>query len=130
MQMQNGVTKKTIDFVNEYFSLGLRIILLLSVINAAYSGLWQIMSTNLFLLILLLIPSVMKRSTKVNLPREFEFLLLLFVIVTFFLDESQGIVVAGFFGIAAGFVGFLILLFLYSDNQVKKSPFLRLKNIS
>ncbi|MFH1365667.1 MAG: ATP-binding protein [archaeon] len=122
--MEGLMLKKGIDFINEYFSLGLRIVLILSIINAGYSGLWHIMSTNLFLLILLLIPLIVKRSSRIIVPREFEFMLLLFVIITFFLDESQGIIVAIFFGIAAGLIGFLILFFLYSDNQIKKDSFL------
>jgi hypothetical protein len=116
--------RKTLDFVNEYFSLGLRIVLVLSIINAAYSGLWHIMSTNLFLLILLLTPFLVKKSSKIIIPREFEFMLLFFVLITFFLNESQGIIVAIFFGIAAGLIGFLILFFLYSDNRIKKDSFL------
>jgi len=118
------LNKKILDFVNEYFSLGLRLILVLSIINASYAGLWHIMSTNLFLLILLLTPLVIKSSYKIIIPREFEFMLLFFVVITFFLDESQGIVVPIFFGIAAGLIGFLILLFLYSDNQIKRNAFL------
>jgi hypothetical protein len=118
------ILKKALDFMNEYFSLGLRLVLVLSIINAAYSGLWHIMSTNLFLLILLLTPLIVKKSSKITIPKEFEFMLLFFVLITFFLDESQGIVVAIFFGIAAGLIGFLILFFLYSDNQIKKDSFL------
>lgn len=116
--------KKTIGFINEYFSIGLRAILVFSIINAAYSGLWHIMSTNLFLLVLLLVPIIVKKSSKIIIPREFEFVLLLFVITTFFLKESQGMIVGVFFGIATGLIGFLILLFLYSENQIKKDPFL------
>jgi hypothetical protein len=116
--------KKTLDFVNEYFSLGLRTILVLSIINAAYLELWHIMSTNLFLLILLLSPYIIKKSSKIKIPREFELMLLFFVIITFFLDESQGIIVAIFFGIAAGLIGLLIPFFLYSENQIKKDSFL------
>lgn len=116
--------RKTIDFVNEYLSLGLRLILILSIIYAGYSGLWHIMSTNLFLLVLLLIPFIIKSSSRIKIPKEFEFILLIFVLITFFLNESQGVIVAIFFGIAAGLIGFLILLFLYSDNQIKKNAFL------
>jgi hypothetical protein len=119
-----SILKKTLNFVSDYLPLTLRVILVLSIINAAYSGLWHIMSTNLFLLILLLTPFIVKKSSKITVPKEFEFMLLFFVILTFFLDESQGIIVAIFFGIAAGLIGFLILFFLYSDNQIKKDSFL------
>jgi len=120
----NSLLNKTINFLQEYFSLGLKVVLFLSILNAGYSGLWHIMSTNLFLLILLAIPSIIKSSSKIVIPKEFEVMLLFFVLITFFLDESQGIVVPMFFGIAAGLIGFLILLFLYSGNQIKKNSFL------
>jgi len=110
--------------IQDYLFLAIKLILILSIINAIYLELWHIMSTNIFLLILLLLPSIIKRKYQINLPKEFGWLLLLFIISTFFIGRIKGAIVPIFFGIAIGFIGFMILLILYLSNQIKKNYFL------
>ncbi len=110
--------------ISNYFSLAIKIILIASIFNAIYMGLWHIMSANIFLLILLFLPQILKRSYEIKLPVEFEWILLLFVISTFFLRGIQIIIAPLLFGIAMGLVGFMILLILYSTNQIRKNLWL------
>ena len=105
-------------------TLAVKIILVLSILNALYFNLWHIMSTSIFLLFLMFVPQIMKKSYKIKFPREFEILLLIFVIATFFISKTQGSIVPIFFGIAMGFIGFMILLILYSDNKIRKDYFI------
>ncbi|MFC1710765.1 helix-turn-helix domain-containing protein [Nanoarchaeota archaeon] len=105
-------------------TLAVKIILFLSILNALYYNLWHIVSTNIFLLLLMFLPQIMKKGYKVKFPREFEILLLIFVIATFFIGRAQWAIVPIFFGIAMGFVGFMILLILYSDNKIRKDYFM------
>ncbi|MBU2053337.1 MAG: ATP-binding protein [Nanoarchaeota archaeon] len=107
----------------DYLALAIKLILFLSIINAIHSQLWHIMSTNIFLLILMFIPQISKKY-QLKIPIEFEWILLAFVILTFFLGELSGKIVPIFFGIATGMIGFMILLILYSSNQIKKNYFL------
>lgn len=103
------------------FLIGL--ILILSTIYSIYFGLWHIMSINIMLLLLIFAPRIMKRSYKIKFPKEFEILLLLFVISTFFIGTIiKGAIVPIFFGIAVSFIGFIILLILYSNNKIEKDP--------
>ncbi len=81
------------------------------------------MSTNVFLLILMFIPQTIKKY-KIKIPIEFEWMLLVFVILTLFLGKIGGIITPIFFGIAIAFIGFLILAILYSSGQIKKNNFL------
>jgi hypothetical protein len=60
----------------------------------------------------------------IKIPNQFEWILLIFVILNLFLGKIGGIVVPIFFGIAVGFAGFMILAILYSSNQIKKNYFL------
>ncbi len=106
-----------------YFSLAIKLILILSIINAISNQLWYIMSTNIFLLILMLIPQIVKKY-QIKIPAEFEWLLLIFVIFTLFLGKIGGIIVPIFFGIAIAMIGFMVLAILYSNNQIKKDYFL------
>lgn len=105
----------------EHLSLAIKVVLFISILNAVYFGFWYIMSTNLFLLILMFMPQLMKKKYRLKIPKEFEWLLLFFVVLTFFLKTIGGVIAPIFFGVAIGFIGFLILMILYSNNQIKKS---------
>lgn len=109
---------------HQYLSLALKLVLIVSIISSIYFQLWHIMSTSIFLLLLMFVPQMMKRKYKIKIPTEFEVLLLVFIISTFFLGKISGTIVPIFFGIAIGFIGFLILLILYSSNQIKKNKFM------
>lgn len=109
--------------VQDYLSLAIKVILVISIIISIKNELWHIMSTNIFLLILMFVPQTMKKY-EVKIPIEFEWLLLIFVIFTLFLNKINGIIAPIFFGIAVGFIGFMILAILYSSNQIKKNYFL------
>lgn len=107
----------------DYLSLSIKLILILSIVNSIYNQLWYIASTNIFLLILMFAPQIF-RKYDVKIPYQFEWILLVFVLFNLFLGKIGGIIVPIFFGIAVGFAGFMILLILYSSNQIKKNYFL------
>jgi hypothetical protein len=108
---------------HNYFSLGVKLILFLSIFNSIYHHLWHLASTSIFLLILLFIPQIIKKY-EIKIPSEFEWILLIFVIITLFLGKTGGIITSIVFGIAIAMVGFMILAILYSSNQIKKNYFL------
>lgn len=112
--------RKYLKYQN-YLSLAIKLILVLSIINSISLQLWHITSTNIFLLILMFIPQILKKSSKIELPKEFEFLLLIFVITTLFLGKIGTVIAPLVFGIATGFIGLTILFYLYSSNQIKKN---------
>jgi hypothetical protein len=116
--------KRLLLEIPEHLSLAIKIILFLSIINAIYFKLWHVMSTNLFLLIILVFPQIIKKSYKIKIPREFEWILLLFVVFTFIIGTARTTLAPIFFGIATSMIAFLILLILYSSNQIKKNYFL------
>ncbi|MBI2004382.1 ATP-binding protein [Candidatus Pacearchaeota archaeon] len=109
--------------IQKYLSLAIKLILILSIINAVSNHLWYIMSTDIFLLILMFIPQIVKRY-QIKIPAEFEWMLLVFVVFTLFLGKISGIIVPIFFGVAVAMIGFMILAILYSNNQIKKDYFL------
>lgn len=108
----------------EYLNFGLKFALFLSILNAIYYEFWHIMSVNIFLLALLFLPHLLKKSYKIIFPSEFEILLFALIIISFFLKSMKGIVVPIFFGVAVGFAGFMIMLILYSNKKIKKDIFL------
>jgi len=110
-------------YFRKYFSLAVKLILILSVINGIYNHLWHLTSTSIFLLILMFIPNIITKY-KIEIPQEFEWSLFIFVILTLFLGKTGGIITPLFFGIAISMIGFMILAILYSSNQIKKNYFL------
>ena len=114
------VLKQIFQYQN-YLMLVIKLILVLSIVNAIILHNWYITSTNIFLLILMFIPQILKKSSKITIPKEFELVLLIFVIITLFLGKIGNVLAPIIFGIATGFIAFTILLFLYSNNQIKKN---------
>ncbi|MFH1503473.1 MAG: ATP-binding protein [Candidatus Diapherotrites archaeon] len=112
-----------LEEAQKYFSLAVKLILLLSIFNAMYNHLWHLASTSIFLLILLFIPQIITRY-EIKIPPEFEWFLLIFTIISLFLGKTGGIITPIVFGIAIAMVGFMILAILYSSNQIKKNYFL------
>ncbi|MAG10719.1 hypothetical protein CMI44_00185 [Candidatus Pacearchaeota archaeon] len=110
--------------LQKYISLVLKLILIISIINSIYFQLWHLASTSIFLLILLFSPQIIKKSYRITTPIEFEFLLLLFIIISLIFGKVGGILTPILFGIATSFIGFMIMLILYSTNQIKKNYFL------
>lgn len=106
---------------NNYILLSIKLILILSILNAAYSGLWHIMSTNIFLLVLVFMPQILKNSYKIKFPKEFEVALLIFILITLFVGNLKGVFAPILFGIGTGMIGLIILFMLYSTNKIKKS---------
>lgn len=104
-------------------SIILKFFLLISIINSIYSNLWHLLSISIFLLFLLFIPQIIRKSHKIKIPVEFELILLLFVIIILTLQSIGINLTPLFFGIAMSFVGFLIILFLYSEKKVSKDIF-------
>lgn len=99
-------------------SLIIKIILIVSVLYAFYIHSWRILFINLLLLFLIFIPAIVRRYD-IEIPREIELILLIFVVVSFLLGDLRGLVIQIFFGLAIGFVGFTIILILYKTSKLK-----------
>ncbi|MDP3965994.1 MAG: putative DNA binding domain-containing protein [archaeon] len=107
-----------------YLSISIKLILVLSIINSIYFSLWHIMSANLFLLILLYAPQIIKSSYKIIFPKQFEIALLIFIVINLILGRLYEFLSPLIFGISTGFIALFILFILYSSNQIKRNVFL------
>ncbi len=121
MEFFSLINRKT-QIISNALSIILKFVLIITIINSLYYSLWHIASISILLLFLLFIPQFLKKSHKINLPKEFEFLMLIFIIFVLFSKELGLFVTPILFGIATGFTGLLITLILYSDNKIKKAP--------
>ena len=96
----------------------IRLALIISVIYAIYFNLWRILFINILLLILIFIP-VLSKKVNISVPREIEYVLLLFAVISFFLGDIRGLVIQIFFGLAVGFIGFALMIILYRNSGLK-----------
>lgn len=101
------------------FSAIIKIVLLASIIYSIYYNLWRILFINILLLILILIPYFASKKFELNIPVEFEYILFIFIIISFFLGPLRGLVIQLFFGLAVAFVGFTIMLIIYHNSKIK-----------
>jgi hypothetical protein len=116
--------KKTGETAKNYLLLTIKLVLILSIINSVYFEWWHLASMNIFLLFLTFIPQMLKKSQKITLPKEFEWTLLTFVIISLFIGRLSGWIIPLIFGVIMSLIGFMILLMLYSSGQIKKNYFL------
>lgn len=109
--------------IKDPLSLAVKILLLLAIFNAFFYETWHILFINLLLLGLILLPSLVQKSYKIYIPGEFELAILLFVFISFFLGEIRGLIIQIFLGVTLGFIGFMTIFIIYSNNKIKTNYF-------
>ena len=117
MELSQNFKEKTAKIQNSLSAL-IKLIIISSVVYALYHHLWRILFINVLLLILIFLPSLTRRY-KIEIPREIELVLLIFVIISFFLGDIRGLVIQIFFGLAVGFVGFALMILFYRNSKIK-----------
>ena len=100
-------------------SLAIKILLFFSIINSFYYGTWHVLFINLLLLGLVFFPYFVQKGYKIHIPGEFELAILIFIFISFFLGEIRGLIIQVFLGATIGFIGFMIMFILYSNNKIK-----------
>ncbi|MBU2562170.1 MAG: ATP-binding protein [Nanoarchaeota archaeon] len=118
-----GLIKNNAERARTSFSSILKIVVLLAIIHSIYFHLWRILFIDILLLILIFLPYILSKKYKIDLPTEIEFILLLFILTSFFLGEIRGLIIQIFFGLAIGFVGFTMMLLVYSTSKIKTNYF-------
>ncbi|MDP2925309.1 MAG: ATP-binding protein [Nanoarchaeota archaeon] len=97
----------------------IKMILIIAIFYATYSHYWHILLAYVFLLLLLFMPNILRNKYHVRIPFEFEFIVFIFVIISFFLGSIGGYVINIFFGVIVGFIGFAIMLIIFSHSKFK-----------
>ncbi|MFH1188783.1 MAG: hypothetical protein V1652_02995 [bacterium] len=122
-----------VERILQVISYILRLSIIGAIITASIKGNWTVLFISTLALIVTIFPSLLARNYNIHLPIEFELFLTVFIYAALFLGEIQGfytkfwwwdIVLHTASGIALGFIGFLILYTLYSENLISASAFL------
>ena len=109
----------------------LRLLILVEAATAAWNKNLLLVVLSLGVLILTFLPSFFERNYKINLPIEFEFLVVMFIFFSLFLGEQQGFYLKIWWwdaflhaisSLLLAFVGFLIPYILYTGQKIKTKP--------
>jgi hypothetical protein len=103
----------------------------ISLIGAVVRQNWGLMFLILVIAILLLLPRIIQKWSKISIPPRLEVYIIIFLYATLFLGELMkyydtywwwDVVIHTSSGLAIGIVGFLILYVLYKTDKIKSKP--------
>lgn len=106
----------------------IKITIFLAVPISVYEKNWMTLFVATVALFLLFLPNFLEKRYQINLPKEFQIVIVIFIYLSLFLGEVKSYYVKlwwwdsllhAFSGIALGFVGFLILYVFYKTGKFK-----------
>lgn len=127
-----GSRPEKLEKINHFITLLIRVSILIAIITAIMNLRWTILFVSLIAFVLTYLPKIIERRYEIDLPIEFEILIVIFIYAAIFLGEVHkyytkfwwwdAILHTGS-GIALGFIGFAVLLILYKTKKIQASPF-------
>lgn len=118
--------------IHRIVSYTIRIALLVAIVSAVINSRWTVLFASCLTLFLTFLPAIIERNYKIDLPVEFELVIVIFIYAAIFLGEVHGyytrfwwwdVVLHTGSGAALGFAGFIILYVLYTEEKIKAKPF-------
>ena len=119
------------DKIQYFVIIFLRLTIIIAIAGAIWNGRWALLFSSILVLILTFLPLFFQKKYKMNLPLEFESVIILFIYASLFLGEINSYYLKFWWwdvflhissGIALGFVGFLTLYVLYYNGKIKAKP--------
>lgn len=108
-----------------------RILIVVEAVTAAWNKELLLLILSLAILILTFLPSFIAKNYKINIPAEFEFIIVIFISSSLFLGETKDfytkfwwwdIILHSISGVLLGFIGFLSLYILYTEKRLRAAP--------
>jgi len=105
--------------------------LIIAFISAFLVGNWTVLFVAGLTFILISLPSLFEKRYKIDIPVEFEIIIVIFLYASIFLGEVHGyytkfwwwdIILHTGSGFVLGFLGFIILYIFYKGNKIKADP--------
>lgn len=110
-----------------FISYSIKLILIIAIISAIFTKQYITLFFSILTLFLGVLPSLLQKNYKINLPLEFELIILIFIFSTLYLGEVSGyyeiywwwdIMLHTLSGIIIGMIGFLIVYILNSQKKI------------
>ena len=120
-----------IDRTHLYIRIFIQLTLVIALVIEAFNQRWGLFFVTALALFLLYMPPLFEKKYRVQIPAEFQLLLVLFIYASVFLGEVHGFYVRFWWwdsmlhflaGVALGIVGFAIAYVLYKTGKITASP--------
>ncbi len=120
------------DAIQNFVIAALRISIVGAIASSAWHHQYLLLFASSAILLLTFVPHYFENKTKIDLPMEFELIIIGFIYATLYLGEIHAyytkfwwwdVVLHTGSGIALGFAGFLILYILYAKQKIHAKPF-------
>lgn len=117
--------------VHHFLMLVIRAVLLAAFVFSAYEKRWALLFMVSLNFIITFLPRLFEKKYRIDIPIEFEILILIFVFASLFLGEVReyyfrywwwDVILHVGSGVALGFVGFIVLYVLYKGDRIKAKP--------
>lgn len=119
--------KRNIENIKLLVFVITRITVIIAGIVAVLEGSWTALGMSILTLAVMMLPSLVERRFQIDIPSEFEIVLILFIYAAIFLGELQQFydrfwwwdnMLHGFSGLILGNIGFLIVSYLNTSTRV------------
>ncbi len=132
--MKFNKSKKDAKFVSRLYFLVLNIIrisLVFAIASALFTQRWTVVFVSVLTLLLTLFPYLFEKRYKIDIPIEFEILVVIFIYASIFLGEVHEYYIKFWWwdiflhfssAMALGFIGFIFLYVLYKGDKIKANP--------
>ncbi|MBU1988375.1 MAG: hypothetical protein KKD94_02740 [Nanoarchaeota archaeon] len=126
-----GKREESREKIHHLLMLIIRAILLIAFAFSIYEKRWALLFMISLNFLITFLPKLFEKKYRVNIPIEFETLILLFAFASLFLGEVRDYYVRYWWwdavlhvgsGVALGFAGFIILYVLYKGNKINARP--------
>lgn len=117
--------------LNHIIAWILRSSLIVVILKAFIDKSWTILFVSALALFLMFLPKIVMRRFDIELPTEFEFIIVIFIYAALFLGEVHNyytklwwwdIALHGGAGLVLGMAGFIVMFALYEGHKIKASP--------
>ena len=121
------------DKFNYYLTRVIRLLLISSFVLGIYNQRWMAVFVSFLTFVMTFIPQIVQKKYRINLPGEFQVIIVLFIYAGIYLGEVRDFyhrfwwwdsMLHAFSGVALGFAGFLILYSLYKTERLHARPLL------
>lgn len=118
---------KNIDKTKLWIFITIRLIVIIAGLVAIFEKNWTYLGMSILILVVMLLPSIIEKRFKLDIPGEFEIVLILFIFGALYLGQQQQFydrfwwwdkMLHGFSGLILGNVGFLIVHYLNSSTKM------------
>jgi len=125
--LEGGISMRRIDKTKLWIFVLMRLSVLIAGILAVIDKSWASLGLSMLILLVMFIPSIVERRFKLDIPSEFEIVLVVFIYAALFLGELQQFyfrfwwwdkMLHSFSGLILGNIGFLIVSYLNSNSKM------------